>query len=334
MPTQPHPSRLATFSIVAASSILFCSKGVFAKLAYTHGAGPLAVLTLRMGFALPVFVLLAIRASRGASPLTGVDWARLTGLGFIGYYISSLVNFAGLQYVSVGLERIILYTYPSLILVFSALVLRKRIRPAVWIACFVAWGGIIAAFAGELHHPAANEGTAFGAFLIFCSAVTYAAFLMLGGTTIRRVGAIRFTGIAAGISCCFMLIHFAATRPISELLAFPAPVYGYGLILAVFGTIAPMLLMGIGLQRAGAQQFAVISMIGPVATLLLAWSILGERPNAAQVLGFLLTLGGGIAISLLKDASVSGTQPAPRRQEKRYARREDATDHASSSSRN
>lgn len=296
-----HPSRLATFGIVASSSILFCSKGVFAKLAYAHGADALTVLTLRMGFALPIFLVLAIKASRGAALLTGADWARLTGLGFLGYYVSSLVNFTGLQYVSVGLERIILYTYPSLVLAFSAVVLRKKIRPAVWIACVVAWSGIIAAFAGELQHPIANDKTVFGAFLIFCSAVTYASFLMLGGDTIRRVGTVRFTGIAIGISCGFTVIHFVATQPVSKLLGLPAPVYGYGIILAILGTVVPSLLMVVGLQRAGAQRFAVISMLGPVATLLLAWGTLGERPNLPQILGFLLTLGGGFAMSLLKE---------------------------------
>ena len=303
MPKHAHPSRLATFGIVAASSILFCSKGVFAKLAYAHGAGALTVLTLRMGFALPVFLVLSITASRGAAPLTGPDWARLTGLGFLGYYVSSLVNFTGLQYVSVGLERIILYTYPSLILVFSAVVLRKRIRPAIWTACLVAWGGIVAAFAGEMHHSAGNNKTVFGALLIFFSAVTYAAFLMLGSGTIRRVGAVRFSAIACGISCIFMVVHFSATQSPMKLLALPAPVYGYGIILAIFGTVVPILLMGIGLQRAGAQRFAVISMVGPVATLLLAWFTLGEQPNLPQVLGFILTLGGGLTMSLLKDGS-------------------------------
>lgn len=303
MPDHSRPSPFATFGIVAASSILFCSKGVFAKLAYAHGASALTVLTLRMGFALPVFLVLAIKSSRGASPLTAPDWARLTGLGFVGYYVSSLVNFTGLQYVSVGLERIILYTYPSLILVFSAVVLRKRIRLAIWAACLIAWGGIVIAFAGEMHHSSGNEKTVFGAVLIFFSAVTYAAFLMLGGNTIRRVGAMRFTGIACGISCIFMVVHFSATEPLMKLLVLPAAVYGYGIILALFGTVVPMVLMGVGLQRAGAQRFAVISMVGPVATLLLAWFTLGERPNLPQVLGFLLTLGGGLTMSLLKESS-------------------------------
>lgn len=304
-PTQRPTNALATFLIVAASSILFCSKGVVAKLAYAQGADALAVLTLRMGFSLPFFLGMALWFSRGAAPLTGAEWARLAGLGFLGYYVSSLVNFMGLQYVSVGLERIILYTYPSMVLAISVFVLRKRVQPATWGACAVAWLGIVAAFLGETH--GGNPHTAFGAVLIFVSAFTYALFILMSGDAIRRVGSMRFAGLAGTFSCVFMLVHSFASRPATAVLALPAPVFVDGAILAVLGTVAPTLLLALGLRRTTPQRFAIIGAIGPVATLLLAWCVLGERPNAAQALGFALTLGGGLAVSLMKN------EPAPSR---------------------
>ena len=297
----PPTSALATFAIVASSSILFCSKGVVAKLAYSHGVDALTVLTLRMGFALPFFAAMAIWWSRGTVPLQGGDWARLAGLGFLGYYISSLVNFTGLQYVSVGLERIVLYTYPSMVLVISAFVLRKPVRGATWAACALAWIGIVIAFVGETHAPVGNKHTSLGTALIFASAFTYALFILMSGGVIRRVGSMRFTGIAVGFSCIFILAHAFITRPAAALLHLPAPVYGEGLILAVFGTVAPALLLSIGLRRTNPQRFAIIGTVGPVATLFLAWAVLGERPNAAQAAGFILTLAGGLAVSLIKD---------------------------------
>jgi drug/metabolite transporter (DMT)-like permease len=306
----PNPStsprlgvRFATFAIVAASSILFCSKGVIAKLAYAHGVDALTVLTLRMGFALPFFVGIALWWSRGAAPLSAGDWARLAGLGFLGYYISSFVNFSGLQYVSVGLERIVLYTYPSMVLAISVFVLRKSVRGGTWIACGVAWLGIVIAFAGETHAPVCNDHTGWGTMLIFMSAFTFALFILLSGGVIRRVGSMRFTGIAVGFSCVFMLVHALAARPVSTLTHLPAAVYGEGLFLAILGTVVPALLQSIGLRRTSPQQFAIIGTIGPVATLLLAWGVLGEQPNAAQTLGFALTMGGGLAVSLLKSES-------------------------------
>lgn len=294
--------------------MLFCSKSVFVKLAYTHGVDAITVLTLRTAFAFPFFAAFAAIPPRGGQSLSARDWTKLAGLGFLGYYLSSVVNFTGLQYISVGLERIILYTYPSLILGFSAIFLRRQVSAATWAACAVAWIGIVAAFAGETHSPVANDRTAFGAALIFTSALTYAAFILLSGETVTRVGPMRFTGIVVGFSCLLMQAHYAITHPISALFRLPAEVYGYGLILALLGTVAPALLQSLGLQRAGAQRFAIISTIGPVTTLFLAWAFLGEKPNVTQAAGFALTVGGGLAVSLLKSpAKPPGTPDTGRK---------------------
>lgn len=296
----PPNSRIATFLIVAGSSVLFCSKSVFAKLAYAHGVDAVTVLTLRTAFAFPFFAVFAALPPRGGQALRLRDWGKLAGLGFVGYYLSSLVNFTGLQYVSVGLERIILYTYPSLVLGFTAVVLRRKVTTLTWAACAIAWIGIVTAFAGETRSPVASDRTAFGAALVFASALTYATFIMLSGETVSRVGPLRFTGIVVGFSCLLMQVHYAITHPVSALFQLPAPVYGLGVILALFGTVAPALLLSLGLQRAGAQRFAIISTMGPVTTLFLAWALLGEKPNIAQAVGFALTVGGGLAVSLLK----------------------------------
>lgn len=311
MIVQKSTNALSTFLIVAMSSVLFCSKSVFAKLAYALGADALTVLSLRMGFALPFFIAMAILGCRGRASLSIALWLKLAGLGFVGYYFSSLVNFTGLQYVSVGLERVILYTYPTLLLAFSALVLKKPVRPAVWMASSVTWIGILAAFAGELHNPVANGHAALGASLIFASAVSYGAFILLSGDTINQVGSLRFTGIAVGFSCLFILMHEAFTRDITGLLSQKPIVYGYGLILAILGTVLPALLLSIGLKRSGAHRFAIISTVGPVTTFALAWAILGERPNMAQLGGFLLTLAGGLGVSLLKDSPSPAKQISP-----------------------
>jgi len=311
MTAQKSTNAISTFLIVAMSSVLFCSKSVFVKLAYALGADTLTVLSLRMGFALPFFIAMALLGSRGRTPLSMAMWLKLAGLGFVGYYFSSLVNFTGLQYVSVGLERVILYTYPTLLLAFSSLVLKKPVRPAVWLASSVTWFGILVAFAGEMHNPVANGHAAFGAMLIFASAVSYGAFILLSGDTISQVGSLRFTGIAVGFSCLFILAHEIITRDITGLLRQQPAIYGYGLILAILGTALPAILLSIGLKRAGAQRFAIISTVGPVTTFALAWAVLGERPNFAQLGGFLLTLAGGLGVSLLKDSPNPMKQTSP-----------------------
>lgn len=293
----------ATILIVAGSSLLFCSKGVFAKCAYRYGADYLTVLALRMAFALPVFLVTGfLAARRRASPLTAKQWAAMAGLGFLGYYLSSVLNFAGLSHVSVGLERIVLYTYPSLVVIGSAIFLKARLRLPVVAAALTGYAGILLAFAGEAGGRGENHAElVLGTLLVFGSALTYAAFILLSGQFLRTIGPGVFTSGVVAFSGFFVLLHFAAARPLDSLLRQPAEVYGFGAILAVFGTILPSYLMGMGLQRAGATRFAIIGTTGPLMTVVLAWLVLGEKVNATQAAGFILSLAGGLAVSLLKE---------------------------------
>ncbi|MGB3119428.1 MAG: DMT family transporter [Verrucomicrobiales bacterium] len=301
-PTCRQESSFLTFLIVAGSSLFFCSKGVIAKFAYAEGTDALTVLVLRMLFALPVFLITGIWSHRrSTSPLTPRLWAAMAGLGFFGYYLSSLVNFSGLQYISVGLERMVLYTYPTLVLVFSALSGRYRLRPSLLLVALTSYAGIVTAFFGEAHGRDENRSTLLlGMGLVFLSALTYAVFILFSGKVIAAVGSLRFTSIVVGFSCLFMLAHHGLTRPPGTLLHLPPRVYGCGVLLAVFGTVVPSFLLGSGLRRAGPQKFAIMGTVGPLGTLFLAWLVLGEQVNVLQAGGFLLSLGGGLAASLMK----------------------------------
>lgn len=291
---------LSTYLIVAACSIFFCSKGVFIKSAYQLGAEPIAVLGLRMAYALPFFLLAAVWSSRGRPRLTLSDWLAMTWLGFVGYYLSAVVNFTGLQFISVGLERIVLYTYPSLVLVGSALFLGKNVSRRMVIAMLIAYLGIVIAFQGEAVGGGDPRRTLIGVSLVFVSAVTYAVFVVGSGKLIGEVGAMRFTSHVVGISCVFVLAHFAFQRALSDPAPICSGVHARAIILAIFGTVVPSFLLGIGLKRAGAQRFAIIGTVGPLATIVLAWMVLGEALNGMQVAGFVLTMGGGLLVSLWK----------------------------------
>lgn len=315
MKSTSTPSPLVTFLIVAGSSICFCTKGVFAKLAYAEGADSITVLALRMGMALPVFLAVGWWSTRGQSTaMSRRDWTHLLLLGFLGYYLSSFVNFHGLQYISVGLERMVLFTYPCLVLLGSALFLKRRIRPAVWLCMAVAYAGIACAFAGEaLQTRGPHRTLLLGTGLVFLSALTYAWFILASGELLRRIGPAAFTSRVVAVSCVMILLHYSAVRPVAELFTLTGKTYACGAALAFIGTIAPSYLLGSGLQRAGAQRFAIIGTVGPVATIVLAWAVLGESLHSWQVAGFLLCMAGGLGVSLLKEKrepAPSATHPA------------------------
>ena len=303
--------RFSTILIAAGASLFFCSKGVFVKCAYRHGADYLTVLTLRMIFALPFFLITGLFAKRRRNILlTPREWAAMAGLGFLGYYVSSVLNFAGLAYTSVGLERIVLYSYPSLVVLGSAIFLKQPLQKSVMVAAGIAWLGIAVAFSGEAASRADGHGTVgLGTALVFGSAVTYAAFILLSGQLLKRIGPAVFTSGVVAFSALFVVVHFLTQRPAVSLLHQPAPVYGWCAVLASVSTVIPSYLMGMGIARAGAARFAVIGTSGPVMTVLLAWLMLGERVNAMQLLGFALSLGGGLAVSLLKPKTKPAAVP-------------------------
>lgn len=301
-------SSLATYGIVAASSLFFCSKAVFVKLAFRYGLDAVTVLALRMALALPFFLVGGwLDAKKNPRPITPCDWMHLALLGFFGWYFSSMVNFTGLQYVSVGLERMILYTYPSLVVLGSVLWFGKPLRWAVVAAMLVSYAGIVIGY-----HAEASTGTSdnslLGASLIFASAVSYAVFVVCSGQIVARIGAVRFTSCVVGFSAVFVLIHFCVTHPVAKMFSLPPGAYGCGVALAIAGTVIPSYLFSFGLRRAGPQAFAIIGMIGPLGTVFLAWMILGEALDLTKMSGLLLTLAGGVAVSLLKDDTKS--QPA------------------------
>ncbi|MCB1225728.1 MAG: EamA family transporter [Verrucomicrobiales bacterium] len=299
-PSSRPSSALLTFTIVAASAVCFSSKGVMAKAAYRHGADALTVLGLRMLLATPIFLITAwIGQHRSRLPLEKGDGWRLLGLGFLGYYLSSVMNFVGLQFISAGLERMILYAYPTLVVLGGWMMGRGAPTGRTLLACGLAYGGIVLAFAGEVARPHATPGhIALGAGLVFASAVTYAAFILLSGPVVQRVGAARFTSLVSGASGLMVMLHLLVTGHGSTLLTQPRPVYQWAVAIALFGTLLPSYLLGFGLRRAGPQRFAVISSVGPLMTLLLANGLLGETVTLAQAAGFSMSLLGGLAVSL------------------------------------
>jgi len=159
----------------------------------------------------------------GAAGLTRRDWLWLAALGLSGYYLSSLFDFLGLQYISAGLERLILFTYPTLVLLFSALFLGHRIRPAAWGALALCYAGIGLAVSHDLTFAGETHNLTVGSLWVFASAVSYALFWMGSGHVVARIGAMRLSAIASIFACLFVLGHFAAMRPLAALAVRRAP---------------------------------------------------------------------------------------------------------------
>ncbi|ADE11576.1 DMT family transporter [Sideroxydans lithotrophicus] len=282
------------FALLAA--VGFSAKAILVKLAYLDNVDAVTLLALRMVFSVPFFIGVAIWVRRHhAAPLNVHDRLLVLGLGLIGYYCSSFLDFLGLQYISAGLERLILFLYPTMTVILSALLYKRAIGRKVMAAMLLSYAGIALVF---LHDVGAKEGgIVLGASLVFASTLSYSIYLVGAGHAIARIGTLRFTSYAMVVACAASLLQFGAMRPLSAL-DLSWHVYGLSIAMAIFSTVLPVFLLSFAIRRIGSGSASLIGSIGPVSTIYMAYAILGEEISLLQIAGSSLVLAGVLVISL------------------------------------
>ena len=294
MPTSARRAFLVGLALAIGGSVLFSAKAILVKLAYRYGVDAATLIALRMAFSAPFFIAAYRWSSRGRAPLTRGDHARLIVIGLLGYYAASTLDFLGLQYITAALERLILYLNPTIVLLMSALFLGKRFGRTDVVALALAYGGILLVFVHDVRLD--SDGVTLGALLVLASAVCYAAYLVLSGELVRRIGAIRLTSYAMCVSAVAVFIQFALVNPL-EALKQPAPVYWLSLINGIVSTVLPVFATMMAVERIGASRTSLAAMVGPVATIALAYVFLGETVSAWQIAGTALVLAGIYVLS-------------------------------------
>jgi drug/metabolite transporter (DMT)-like permease len=298
---EPRAARLsyATGGVALAlvGVLAFSLKAIVVKLIYRYGVDPVTLLALRMVFALPFFIAAERWANHGvaAEPMSARDAALIGVLGVLGYYAGSLLDFTGLQYVSAALGRLVLFLYPTVVVILSAIFLKKAITPRIATALLVSYGGI----ALVLSRAAMEQQTniALGAAVIFCGALTYSVYLVAGSRVVQRIGSMRFTALAMSAATAVCVGHFLAVRSAAALVQ-PAPAYGLVLLLATVCTVLPVFATAEALRRVGANLVAIVGAVGPVATILLGFIILDETMSVLQLAGAALVVGGVLLVTI------------------------------------
>ena len=276
--------------LAAAGSIAFSGKAIIVKLAYRHGVDAVTLIMYRMLFALPMFVAMALWAGRGKPALASRDWLGIVGLGFCGYYLSSFLDFWGLEFISASLERLILYLNPTLVLVLGWLLYGRKISRQRALAMGLSYCGVLLVFGHEVSFAGAHA--ALGALLVLGSAISYALYLNYSGQLVQRMGSLRLAGWATSMACVFCIAQYALLRPWHEATLVPAPVVWLSLLNAIACTAVPVLLVMMAIERIGPGLTAQTGMIGPMSTLLMGVFILGEPFNAWVLAGTTLVLCG------------------------------------------
>lgn len=299
--TQSKISRrnaLLGYCLAALAAIGFSGKAILVKLAYLEPVDALTLLALRMLFSAPFFLIVAVRhtVQKKLRALQGKDYLAILLLGLSGYYLSSLLDFIGLQYISAGLERLILFLYPTMVVALSAVFLGKHFGRKEAVALLLSYAGIGLVFFDQLAIRSAH--LVLGAGCVFASTLSYSVYLIGAGEFIGRIGASRFTAYAMLVACTATLLQFASTHPLQDLLLPPMRVYQLSFLMAIFSTVLPVFLLSASIRLIGSGHTSLIGSIGPVATLFMANIFLGEELTVMQIGGAALVMLGVLNLTV------------------------------------
>lgn len=300
-----NPFFLGAF-LVFWGSVLVSSKAIIIKLAYRYQIDTIALLSLRMLFSLPFFLLIGIlswqKRKKSLEGLNRKDWAGIALVGIIGYYFASLFDFLGLQYVTASLERLILFMYPTLVVLIVALLSKKAVPGFQLKALALTYLGILLAFIENVLHSN-SENLLLGSFLVFLCALFYAIFIVGSGYYVSKTGSRLFTSVAMIAASTAVFMHNGLFGQ-QELWFFPWQVYGLSLLMAVIATILPTFMIAEGIRLIGSGNTAIIGSIGPISTIIMAFFFLDETFGWMQMAGTALVIAGVLAISLNKKSRV------------------------------
>lgn len=298
-PPAKHSLTFAGLLIALTGAILFSTKAIIVKKTFAStGVDAVSLLTLRMAFSLPFYLGAAwfISSRTGNVKLTRRQWLLTILTGLTGYYVSSLTDFIGLQYISAGLERLILFLYPTFAVLLNRFLFGQAVSRSQWIALLLTYIGIGLALSGEVRINAADGNLWWGSFWVLLCAITFAFYIVGSGRIIPSVGAVKFTAYAMLSASIGVFLHFLLAGNPSQLVEAKG-LLPYGFLLAVVATVAPSFLVSAAMKRIGSNNVAIVSSIGPVSTILQAHWFLGERIFAEQVAGTLLVIVGVLLLS-------------------------------------
>jgi drug/metabolite transporter (DMT)-like permease len=307
------------FALIVIATLLFSSKAIFIKLAYRYDVNPDTLITLRMLFSLPFYLFIALKARRTyaqgyaqghTQPLSVKTLFAIASTCICGYYLASVLDLYGLQYISASLERLILYAYPSLIVILSALLFKKPMGLSLLVCITIIYLGLLLVFFNDANviNNDIIVNTMLGKFspvtigstLVFCSAIMFAVYMIGSEQLMRSLPSRLFTSYGMLATCITIAIHFLIRQPIDQLTTQVTPVYLIAGVLAIFCTVVPSFLLSAGIQKIGAATAGAVGCVGPIATLILSFLLLNEPITAMQIIGFAIVISAVVKLGKLK----------------------------------
>ncbi len=285
---------LKGYIYAAAGAALFSTKAIFIKLAYQEQSNAALMLALRMATALPFFVGVGIyvlyQMRKNGEPLPSLDLTiRALLAGFLGYYISAILDFEGLTYITAQLERLVLFTYPVFVMFLGWLFFGAKLTRWGLTAAAITYSGLVLVFANDV--PSGGINTIIGTTLVLGCALTFAFYQLLAKKFITIMGSLLFTSLALSASGVACIIHYIVVSQSFDFSSSPR-FFWLSAGTGFFATVLPSFLVNAGLSRISPQSTSMISTISPIITISLAVWILGEDFTIIDAVGSSLVIAG------------------------------------------
>jgi drug/metabolite transporter (DMT)-like permease len=284
---------------VALGAMLFASKGIFGKWLYQRGVGFELLVAVRALIAMPLFGWMALRqkpVTAPARPMRPAAFFAAVVAGVVCYYVGALVDFWALMLIDASIERVLLFSYPAMVVAIGAVLDRRAPEARVVWAMVLTYAGIFFAMGGiDFAELRANL---FGAFLVLVAALTTAIYFLIGAKYTRELGSTRFAAIAMSSAALLLALHFAVFRSFGEVLALDGHNWILLAVLGIACMFIPGLLQAEGMKRVGASRAAIASTIGPPTTIVLAALFFAERLTPWQILGSAMIVGSVFVLSI------------------------------------
>ena len=294
IPAPAPNSNTIGYALAAAGALLFSTKAIAIKLAYAESVDAETLLALRMLLALPFYAVIGAYSLRDRIVTgRGLPGGRLVAMtivaGLLGYWVSSYLDFLSLEYISAQVERLILFTYPLFVVIFGALFFGHKVSGRALIAIGISYVGLTVIF-GHSAMAGGQDGL-IGGLLVLAAAIIFAFYQLFAKNLIAVIGPRLFTCIAMGGAAVGAIGQFFVTHSAGELMV-SQHVWLISIYLAIGATVLPSFFNNAALHRISAQANATIGNLSPVATIILAWLILGEVLSPLAWFGTVLVLAG------------------------------------------
>jgi len=275
------------FVFIATIALSF--KGIFAKFAYMADMSVDALLLLRFAIAAPLFWLGVYVLARKSSALTWKQWKVCAFAGLM-FFFATYCDFTAIERVGVSVSRLILFTFPMMVMIINAIMIRKAPTRQQWVVFFTTYFGIALVMVPQgLQSMSGFDWI--GAAWALGSAFTYAVYLVTSQEIMKSLGSVRFTAASGTVTLIIMLAVIPVTAGV-ENLTFPSDGVFWGFVIATACTVLPFFMLFEGIKRCGATQASLITLSGPILTVIAAWLILDETLTSVQIIGASITMIG------------------------------------------